>query len=128
MASVDSEDPLMAILSSPEQSEKFRLFLESKHCEENLLFWVEAQQFQFSHSSISNESLISTAKEIFKKYFMDSSQFCLNVDAEHVKHIKSSLESNVNRNMFSEAQYACLMLLKNDSVPKFLRSKEYSKE
>lgn len=124
----DQEKPtFFTIISSNELAEQFRIFLEKRHCEENLLFWIDAQQFRFTHSSVSPDTLTAQAHMIHKKYFETGSQFCLNVDSAHTKNIKSALESGkVTRTMFDDAQHACLLLLSNDSIPKFLKSKDYT--
>ena len=125
MSTAEAED-FFSIISSSEQCEAFRLFLEKRHCEENLLFWIDAQQFRFTHSSVSTDTLAAQAHMIYKKYFEETSQFYLNVDSSHTKNVRNALDANrVNRSIFAESQRACLILLKNDSVPKFLKSKDY---
>lgn len=122
----EEKPTFFSIVSSTELAEKFRKFLEKLHCEENLLFWIDAQQFRFTHSSVHLDTLQAQAHMLYKKYFEKGSQFCVNVDAQIQEQLQTALENEeISRKMFDDAQKACFLLLKNDSVPKFLKSKEF---
>ena len=110
------------IMSDTDMSQKFKEFLEKSHCEENLLFWIDAQQFLFTPADITKDTLNAQAHMLYKKYFESHSQHALNVDASHTKKIKNCLDSNVHRAMFSDVQRACLLLMEGDSIPKFKRT------
>ena len=121
-----SQAALTEVLNSSELSDAFRLFLESRHCEENLYFWAEVQGFRFSPSTITQEQLNTRAQEIIHKYFDSKSDLLVNVDDLFVKAIKNELvTSGASRSIFDKAMNACLTLLLEDSLPKFFKSHSY---
>lgn len=111
---------------SPPLCEAFRLFLEKRLCIENLLYWQDVQQFRFLPSSTNQSTLTTQAQTIVQQYLLDISPFQINVDCNMVNQLVTRVNSGeITRNIFDETQHACLLLLTDDSLPKFLKSNEY---
>ena len=109
------------IFNDPTLLEAFRKFVVKRHCEENLLYWMDVQGFKVV---TDDANLQAHANKILEKYFETNSPYELNVDAGDVKKLKTQAQ-NATRTMFNETQKFCFFLMINDSVPKFLQSQEY---
>mmetsp|Transcript_8649 Transcript_8649/g.36052 ORF Transcript_8649/g.36052 Transcript_8649/m.36052 type:complete len:509 (-) Transcript_8649:77-1603(-) len=121
--SLGSHQNFWDILGDDQVLDAFRVYLEKRHCEENLFFWNDVQTFKLTPTK-REASLPSLAEDIFMRYLEAGSEYELNIDSGHKKRLRAAT-AQPTRGMFNEVQAACLRLMQDDSVPKFLRSNEY---
>ncbi|GES76518.1 regulator of G protein signaling [Rhizophagus clarus] len=120
----------------------FMDFSKSILCEENLSFLLEVQNFKTKYSSninenenpIKQEDLIVDAFRIYNDYLASNSRHELNIDfnlSQPMTQYMTSIADNVNRkdpitsHLFDKIQDVIYRLTAIDSVPKFIRTKEY---
>jgi hypothetical protein len=49
------EKELKAILTDKKRCKRFKQFLKERHCEENLLFWIDAEMYKNPESTPDSE-------------------------------------------------------------------------
>jgi len=92
---------------------KFIFWLHKQYCAENILFWLETQNFKYL---ITDEDLIPEVNRIYDRYFGD---FSLNLDEPMiVEELKEKLKLP-DRTLFMQSQNAIWALLKYECFPKF---------
>jgi len=126
---------LVDVLRNPEALVKFRAFLAANFCEENLLFYLEVEEFK-KQTWTSTEKMEDEIKKIFLKYLIDGAPLEVNVtgdiraelsnkiDVETSSLVPSSI--TMDAHIFDELQGAVLELMICDSLPKFLGSQRKS--
>jgi hypothetical protein len=134
---------LQQILDDKNLCSLFMNFSKSILCEENLLFLLEVQNFKTKYTStninengnpIEQEDLIVDAFKIYNDYLASNSRHELNIDfnlSQPMTQYMTSIADNVNRkdpitsHLFDKIQDVIYRLTAIDSVPKFIRTKEY---
>jgi hypothetical protein len=93
-------------------------FLKLLYCSENLVFYLEIEEFKQSEESI----IKFRAEEIFNKYFLSGSEYELTyIGPELSESILAELPSAHN-SIFNTLQTIAWNILQADLFPKFLRS------
>jgi len=92
---------------------RFILWMHNQFCAENILFWLETQNFKFI---TNDEDILSEVNRIYEKYFVSN---CLNLDEPIiVEELKHRLKLP-DRTLFMATQNAIWALLKYECFPKF---------
>lgn len=93
-------------------------FLKLLYCSENLVFYLEVEEYKQSEESI----IQYRAEQIFQKYFVSGSEYELAyVGDELSESIKGEL-SNAHTSTFNTVQTIAWNILQLDLFPKFLHS------
>ncbi|RGB36808.1 hypothetical protein C1646_652474 [Rhizophagus diaphanus] len=130
---------LQQILDDKNLCSLFMDFSKSILCEENLLFLLEVQNFKTKYSTninenIKQEDLIVDAFRIYNDFLASNSRHELNIDfnlSQPMTQYMTSIADNVDRkdpitsHLFDKIQDVIYRLTAIDSVPKFIRTKEY---
>ncbi|KAJ3432380.1 hypothetical protein M0813_24331 [Anaeramoeba flamelloides] len=100
----------------------FMEFLEIEINQENLLFWIDVENFKIA----KEKELVGLANKIFEKYIPEGSKYQINIDSLTLQKIKEGLEKiKPNRTLFNAAQQKIYVLLLNDCFPRFIESQNY---
>jgi len=92
---------------------KFIFWLHKQFCAENILFWLETQNFKYL---TKDEDLIPEVNRIYDRYIERN---CLNLDEPLVvEELKEKLKLP-DRTLFMQSQNAIWALLKYECFPKF---------
>ena len=104
----------------------FRIFLRKSIAEENLDFWIAANEFKKSsqekESSERKEDGMKWAKEIVSVYVKDSSDHQVNLPCSLQKSIE---ESAFHYDLFTNAADEIYQLMVRDNYARFKRTPEY---
>ena len=84
-------------------------FLEREHCEENILFYKDTQEFSEKAQQMTSVQMQATAKKIYDQYLSPSSPHTVNVDDRALKAVESTLDSPAP-SLFAEAQEQVLYM------------------
>lgn len=142
------DEKLRIILDEPTLLSIFTMFLQSIRCHELIQFWKDVQGYQRRSNQIWRKN---RAKEIYdmydlsktpfnplqifltdfelfptslqNRYIVPSSPRTINLNSETVQNISNHLnEDDEKGNLFDGAMDEVFEMLKNDSIPKFLKS------
>jgi len=140
------------ILNDPALRLLFRENLRETHCEENLSFYLDVDEFvrqcrlaiRAAQKSPSNASSLDGIKEImaqaygiYNAFLAPGSPCELNIDHQLRNNLATRMTKAVGQDvamidtlhevtaLFEDAQNAVFKLMASDSVPKFLRSPKY---
>ncbi|KAK0715772.1 regulator of G protein signaling domain-containing protein [Lasiosphaeris hirsuta] len=140
------------ILNDPALRLLFRENLRETHCEENLSFYLDVDEFvrqckqatRAAQKSPSNSSSMDGIKEImaqaygiYNAFLAPGSPCELNIDHQLRNNLATRMTKAVGQDvamidtlqevtaLFEDAQNAVFKLMASDSVPKFLRSPKY---
>ncbi|KAJ3429556.1 leucine-rich repeat isoform f [Anaeramoeba flamelloides] len=115
------------IINSPICFSNFANFLQSDYCEENLIFYTIAKQFQNLNKNF-HKFILNSAIKIKDNFIIESSKTQINIDYYQREEIENLFkdEKNINTEIFDEALISVIMMLTNDSYPKFLKSDFYN--
>lgn len=112
---------LSRLLKDPEGVACLKEFMSSEHSEENLLFWVECQNF----SEVKDLAILRIeARSIYNKFLSPEAPTPVNIDYQTVQQVANGLDKPTS-NMFAKAQYEVFRLMKMDCHPRFVRSTLY---
>jgi hypothetical protein len=92
---------------------KFILWLNKQYCSENILFWLETQNFKYL---TNDDDILGEVKRIYERYFEDSS---LNLDEPIIIEQLKERMKLPDRTLFMLTQNAIWALLKYECFPKF---------
>jgi len=127
LAKYSNAEALHIILEDRELALIFRGFLHSLYSNENLAFWMVAEDYK----TITNKKLRKVrAEEIYHKYFNPDSTYEVNIDGELKKELDLAMV-DPDENTFNNIQKAIWRLMEMDSYPRFVGSeiyKNYQKE
>ncbi|KAG9290128.1 hypothetical protein G9A89_010434 [Geosiphon pyriformis] len=116
---------LLNILESETACVKFREYLVSQYCEENLDFYMDVVRYRSMFDSPSSEKEISSlAIHVWAIYLDDdASSKPLNVPQEMVLSCRREIEGKrYFVDLFDKLQQHCFGLMLQDSLPKFTRN------
>lgn len=112
---------LLKILNNDESYSKFLDFCVSLKCEENCLFWKEAECYK-THFEFENETRMrKEAKRIFDKFLSRNSRNALNIDSHIIDDLEIRLDSG-DPNLFVKLQREIVYLMKGNSFQLFIDS------
>eukprot|EP00761_Pharyngomonas_kirbyi_P012548 gb/GECH01012575.1/.p1 GENE.gb/GECH01012575.1/~~gb/GECH01012575.1/.p1 ORF type:complete len:522 (+),score=103.63 gb/GECH01012575.1/:1-1566(+) len=122
-ASKDSDDrPFDFFLTDSAGRECFKQFLIREFSVENLLFWIEVEQFK----KVSGDEMNQIANQIFETYIMYGSAFEINIDDELSAGIRERIHNgNISSDMFDEVQDYIYHAMQADSFERFKQSNLY---
>eukprot|EP01095_Lingulamoeba_sp_RSL-Kostka_P000667 TRINITY_DN10943_c0_g1_i1.p1 TRINITY_DN10943_c0_g1~~TRINITY_DN10943_c0_g1_i1.p1 ORF type:complete len:415 (+),score=80.79 TRINITY_DN10943_c0_g1_i1:60-1304(+) len=114
---------LSTLLESQIGIDYFLKFLVRDYSVENILFWLDVQQYNttLDFSNIKDVQIYS--KCIIQKYIQPNSELEINIDADIRRNIMNQM-NNPNINMFDEAVDAVFILMRDSSFNRFLNSPE----
>jgi len=120
---------LTEVLKNPEHLEKFRAFLAANLCEENLLFYLEVEEFKKKQWN-STEEMHEEIKRIVLKYLVDGAPSQVNVTCEIRTELSNKIDTDTSLassipldvHIFDELQDSVWELMNCDSIPKFVSS------
>ncbi|KAL1507523.1 hypothetical protein AB1Y20_007147 [Prymnesium parvum] len=111
------------ILKDPVNLNYFKKFCMAEMSMENLLFWLEVQDFKQIEAP---EYAGFVARKIFNKYIRVGAPQQLAVESGLRSTIQSTFKPNViQSNIFNEIQNACVLSMKLDIFPRFVDSDLY---
>ncbi|CAG8457795.1 10752_t:CDS:2 [Ambispora leptoticha] len=122
---------LLNIIENESSRTKFREYLVSQYCDENLDFYMDVSRFRemFNASSdtfpyTDSEEITTFAVHIFETYLdEDKSSKPLNVPQDMKTVCQRRIETNkYMADIFDKLQQHCFDLMVQDSLPKFLRN------
>lgn len=117
----NDHNQLLKILSSEDSYRKFLEFCISLKCEENCLFWKEAEIYRL-HFEFENETrMMKEAKRIFDKFLNRNAKNALNIDSHIIDDLETRLDSG-DPNLFIKLQREIVYLMKSNSFPLFIDS------
>ncbi|EGG20475.1 hypothetical protein DFA_00336 [Cavenderia fasciculata] len=100
----------------------FRKFLHERYNNENLSFWLEAENFK----AIDNDNTrLKRSKEIYQKYFSTDSKYELNIDHHQKKELETKMQGTPSIDLFVPVQITIRKLMEMDAIPLFLKSDLY---
>lgn len=103
------------LLRNNQGRQAFLEFCHELKCEENLLFWVEAENYKKEKSL---QDMKDRAKYIYDNFLSVKSSNQLNTSTQSLQYIEKSL-NNPDQNLFSELQKEILFLLADNAFKKF---------
>jgi hypothetical protein len=112
-------DTLMDILGgiNPAGMRSFERYVRAHFCEEALLFWLEANDFQIRFDKTDLES---RAKEIYKDYMGETAKARINTSDECIAKVWEKIEKKAVTNMlFFDAQKEVEQFLDLDIFPRY---------
>lgn len=112
---------LEQLLRDKESLSSFRRFLRSEFSEENLDFWLACEDFRTINSE---QELRSKAHDIYQEFLETTSKREVNVDQSIREQILRSLDKP-SATCFAEAQRHIFVLMKKDSLPRFIHSSKH---
>lgn len=110
------------LLDDAEGIRRFREFLKSEFSEENVLFWIECEDFKKTQDI---ERLRDKAKHIYGTYLSSKSSTQVNVEGQ--SRLSESMLEQPHPLMFQKLQDQIFNLMKFDSYSRFLRSDIFMK-
>ncbi|KAH6971989.1 regulator of G protein signaling domain-containing protein [Ilyonectria destructans] len=151
----DSNTPrLDKILTDPALRLLFRENLRDTHCEENLSFYQDVDEFVHSCKAVTRaaqknpsstsmdgvEEIMAQAYGIYNAFLAPGSPCELNIDHQLRNNLATRMTKAVGQDvgmtdtlqevtsLFEDAQNVVFKLMASDSVPKFLRSPRYEQQ
>eukprot|EP00924_Labyrinthula_sp_SR-Ha-C_P016545 snap_masked-scaffold_6-processed-gene-6.37-mRNA-1 protein AED:1.00 eAED:1.00 QI:0/0/0/0/1/1/2/0/433 len=110
------------VLSNPTAVKVFEIFLRNTYCSENLLFIQHVEKLKNMKPRKINELV----DFIYSKFIRVGSIGELNISYQTRNVITERvLSGDLDRNIFEDAEYEIIQLLRADSLPKFKASQEY---
>jgi len=110
------QQKLLDILKHPQLSLLFKEYLRSVLCVEAYCFYMEVEEFK----EIENfQERITSAHQIFNKYFRPDSEYEIHVEGTLVAMLKESLD-RPDREMFDLVQQLILVTIQGSCLPNFL--------
>ncbi|CAI2173916.1 16755_t:CDS:2 [Funneliformis geosporum] len=118
---------LIQIIEEEEARTKFRNYLVSQYCEENLDFYMDIIKFHThfkSEGSLNLLEIISCANYIWNEYLdSETSSKALNVPQDLLNNCKQKISKKLfTIDLFDKLQQHCFDLMLQDSLPKFTRN------
>lgn len=105
------------LLEDPEGVKLFRNFLKREFSEENVLFWLECEEFK----KIQDENLLhGKAQQIYKTYLCSKAATQVNVEGQ--SRLTENMLAHPHPFMFQKLQEQIFTLMKYDSYNRFLKS------
>jgi CRP-like cAMP-binding protein len=118
-----SKVQLKTIFRSQSARAAFQSFLHHQFCEENILFYNAVEEYKkISDSDFAG--LTDGANTIYNTYIAASGEKEINI----ASHIREKIQQNITnptKAIFDDAQAAIYQLMTVDSLPKFIKSREW---
>eukprot|EP00042_Codosiga_hollandica_P010274 m.22980 g.22980 ORF g.22980 m.22980 type:complete len:1157 (+) comp34531_c0_seq2:215-3685(+) len=112
------------LLESDNGRKMFAAYLKQTFCEENMTFYMDVQSLK----DLGDKELKDKCVKIFEKYFTPQAVTPLNIDSSSKAIITRKVkDGEFSKDMFTAAQKQIFKLMKFDSYPRFLQSKEFEK-
>ncbi|GAM21958.1 hypothetical protein SAMD00019534_051330 [Acytostelium subglobosum LB1] len=99
----------------------YRKFLYDRFSNENLSFWLEAENYRLIDSE---ELRMKRSKEIYDKYFNSSSRYELNIDHIQRAYLQDRICTPTS-DLFLPIQGSIRKILELDTIPLFSKSECY---
>ena len=113
------------VLYDPVNLKYFKDFCVSEMSTENLLFWLEVEDYKDIKEAAINMRLF-TARKIARKYIDASATQQLGIEDRYKTAIMEGLKlPEPPPHLFTEAQQQIFVSMKTDSFPRFLESQMY---
>eukprot|EP00455_Lapot_gusevi_P028190 TRINITY_DN299_c0_g1_i4.p1 TRINITY_DN299_c0_g1~~TRINITY_DN299_c0_g1_i4.p1 ORF type:complete len:397 (-),score=74.86 TRINITY_DN299_c0_g1_i4:1146-2336(-) len=116
---------LQGLLANPSLLNHFMTFVEEQHSEENLLFWLDAQDYAMIERD--EEERIARALEIFERYLQIGAEYELFLDGPLREEICNSIPSDISRSCFLQLQKKVFDQIAMGVFPLFLHSKQHQR-
>jgi hypothetical protein len=110
--------PFMMILGAPAPCRIFKEFLGSVHCQENIMFWLDVEDYKRSPASAY---FVKQASKIFNKYVRAGAKQEVNIPSDARAEVEAGL-ATAPPSLFNRAQLIIFKLMQNDLYPRFLKS------
>ncbi|XP_065062355.1 regulator of G-protein signaling rgs-2-like isoform X1 [Rhopilema esculentum] len=108
------------LMESPVGRKLFQEFLQSQYSDENLRFWLAADDYQ----SRSPDERKETARKVYEDFISTISPCEVSIDAKLRAHIEDNLDSG-DPDLFLNAKNYIYNLMSLDCFPRFIKSKYY---
>lgn len=120
----DHSERLLRIVEDEKLSVYYREFLHRHYNNENLSFWLEAEDFKNLYEN-EETGMEERAMEIYQKYFKPGSNYELNISSKLRKDLKKQVFMQPTHLVFESVQNEIWELMAIDCVSKFLKSDLY---
>eukprot|EP00029_Vermamoeba_vermiformis_P006419 TRINITY_DN2511_c0_g1_i1.p1 TRINITY_DN2511_c0_g1~~TRINITY_DN2511_c0_g1_i1.p1 ORF type:complete len:807 (+),score=231.66 TRINITY_DN2511_c0_g1_i1:46-2466(+) len=118
-----SKVQLKTIFRSQSARSAFQSFLHHQFCEENILFYNAVEEYKKIADS-DFAGLTEGANAIYNTYIIASCEKEINI----ASHLREKIQQNIanpTKTLFDDAQAAIYQLMTTDSLPKFIKSREW---
>ncbi|KAJ6244822.1 regulator of g protein signaling [Anaeramoeba flamelloides] len=112
------------MMEDPYRRFYFRHFLEAEFATENLDFFQEVEKYR---EITSEEERVKVADRIFKIYVQSGTEAEINIEYIDRENIEKDLKKGADIDVFDKAGKHIHFLMKNNSYPRFLKSKFFQK-
>ena len=115
----DLAKELTLVLHNKASCYEFKVYLQTRHCEENIYFWLDVEAYQ-DPLVTPTKQLNEKAQQLYDKYFSDNSEYQLNLDSDLVFEVLNRIKTGqINRLTFNNAQKAIFKVMETDCIGKF---------
>ncbi|PRP76112.1 hypothetical protein PROFUN_15441 [Planoprotostelium fungivorum] len=115
------DQELKKILNHLECLQSFTKWCETRHCEENVHFWVDVEILR----NIPTEKFKDQVEQVYERYFMGDEQ-SINIDSvSMLKLADEHRQRSLKTSSFDDMQEQVFRLLESDCTRKYLESNEY---
>lgn len=122
------------IARHPRGLQFFKRHCKSEYSEENINFYLAANEFQkkFSGNEVDKEDMLRTAKEIYDRFVSESSDEQVNISWDMRRNLMNQIEEGkISSMLYSNALEVIVELISKDVFPRFKSSplfQEFLKE
>lgn len=99
----------------------FMFFLEKEFSAENLKFWEACQHLH----KVPEGKVQETVQQIYEEFLAPGAKDPVNVDCRVSENVRRKMEERVDRFCFDDAEEQIMLLMKNDSYNRYIRSDMY---
>ncbi len=85
------EEKLLKLLKNKKKRENFKRYLEKEHSQENLLFWIQAENLYKDYKYLSREECLLKSAEIIATFIIPHSSNEVNVPHDIKKNIVQNM-------------------------------------
>eukprot|EP01122_Echinamoeba_exundans_P008276 TRINITY_DN271_c0_g1_i3.p1 TRINITY_DN271_c0_g1~~TRINITY_DN271_c0_g1_i3.p1 ORF type:complete len:363 (+),score=103.98 TRINITY_DN271_c0_g1_i3:197-1285(+) len=122
-----------AFLADAKAKESFLRHMTKEHAQENLLFYLEVEDFRNKYPSpteVTTQTLITDAERIYEKFLSDKAELEVNLPDDVRKRVVGiysdsyKYPAGVNQWVFNECQASILKLMFTDTLKRYEQSAE----
>eukprot|EP00211_Chloroparvula_japonica_P013934 CAMPEP_0119133720 /NCGR_PEP_ID=MMETSP1310-20130426/13520_1 /TAXON_ID=464262 /ORGANISM="Genus nov. species nov., Strain RCC2339" /LENGTH=142 /DNA_ID=CAMNT_0007124421 /DNA_START=158 /DNA_END=583 /DNA_ORIENTATION=- len=109
------------LLKDEELCPMFEAWLKEDFSYENFSFWKDVEDFK---ANTPDEDVEKEAIALYEKYFALGSEWEVNADHYQKLELKERIQAP-GRDVFDDVQISIFVLMRMDSFPKFMESREF---
>lgn len=118
----DAKHDFKTFLSSKENVEKFREFLDSQFCRENIDFYLACEKYRnLDRSKAGSDMVKFMANQIYNDFLGPQARQLVNINYECLENIRWQIK-NPNQSLFNDAQKEIFILMENDCYLRYRKT------